>query len=83
MAAAAAASETTEGVVGGEGTSLLKGTEQALEGGGGKLKAVVGKVGEAAGVLGAVAVGGEDVYQDYKKSMADGRLEIAGNNNCA
>ena len=72
--------ESAEGVVGGEGSQLLKGTEQAVEGSS-MLKSAVGKVGEVAGVLGSAAVGGDDLYDDYKKSMAAGKLEIAGNNN--
>ena len=41
----------------------------------------VSETGEAAGVLGSAAIGGDDIYEDYKKSMAAGKLEIAGNNN--
>tara|TARA_R110000737_G_scaffold333023_2_gene350345 strand:- start:1252 stop:2118 length:867 start_codon:yes stop_codon:yes gene_type:complete len=81
LSEAQSVSETAEGVIGGKGTQLLKGTEQALEGGGSRLKAVGGALGEAAGVLGSAAIGGDDIYEDYKKSMAAGKLEIAGNNN--
>ncbi len=53
------------------GTALKEGMEEGGELG----KSLLGKVGEAAGSIGAVATGGFDVYQDIK---AGG---IAGNNN--
>lgn len=65
-------------VAGRTGTQLVDGAKEALSG---ESKTLLGKVGEKAGILGSAALGGMDIYEDWKDSMKAGKLEIAGNNN--